>query len=111
MTTKFPCATDLAFYQARRMPRWAWTIKTPEAATIDSVVNAHGSLRVTSGECAVQNLLMLLRGGTRRGIAIEKILANLATHPACAISPEKRAAFARKWAARLGVTVPPHEAY
>ncbi len=104
----FPCATDLAFFQARRLPLWARDIKAP-APQIDSVVNAHaGRLRHTSGEVAAHNLMVILAGATRRGASLDKMLTNIAEYPACAISPEKRSAFARKWALRLGLAPRPY---
>ncbi len=66
---------------------------------------------MTSTECAAHNLLAILRGTLRRGVPIMLTLETIAAHPECAISPEKRAAFARKWANRLGANLPEKIAY
>lgn len=104
MTRKFPCSADLVFYQSKRTPAWAARIKAPATASIDWCVDAHAGIRVTSGECAANNLLAILSGYRKRGKNLEQELLALAQHPECAINPEKRAAFARKWAKRIGVT-------
>jgi len=105
----FPCSTDLAFYQARRLPAWARDIKGT-APGVDAVVNAHAGVRVTSAEGAAHNLLCLLASAIRRG-NLDATLLVLAKFPQCAISPEKRAAFARKWALRLGLQPAPYVEY
>ena len=106
----FPTETDLKFYESKRVPQWAAPLVAARAkrfgadtlpAVIDDVVNAHAGLRMTSGECAVHNLLSIVRGDRRRGRSLEQRLAQLATEPGCLINPEKRAAFARKWARRM----------
>jgi hypothetical protein len=56
---------------------------------------------MTFGECASSNLMAILSGYRRRGKDLHRELIKLAQHPECAINPEKRAAFARKWARRL----------
>lgn len=109
--TGFPCSADLAFYHACRTPRWARDIKTSLIADIDHVVNAHAGARTTSGQCASNNLMAILAGYQRRGKDLSRELVKIAQHPECAINPEKRAAFARKWAARIGLNPPPHVAY
>jgi hypothetical protein len=106
----FPTETDLRFYEAKHVPRWAAPLikaraKRPGAellpALIDDVVNAHGGERMTSGECAVHNLLGIVRSYRRRGLDLEQRLSELAREPGCLINPEKRASFARKWARRM----------
>lgn len=103
----FPTRTDLEFFQSRqRLPGWIGRIVTksqlpPPHALIDDVVNAHAGVRVTSGEVAVHNLLSIIRSYRRRGADVVQELRRLAEYPECAINPEKRAAFARKWARRL----------
>ncbi len=101
----FPCRADLDFFNTKRMPHWAKLLATFPGA-IDTCVNAHAGLRVTSGQCAAHNLLVIIRGMGRRGKDIGQALAHIAEYPECAISPEKRAAFALKWARRLGVVAP-----
>jgi hypothetical protein len=102
MATHFPCSADLAFYQSKRTPAWAARIKSPAVASIDHCVNSHaGQHRPSSGQVAAGNLLAILAGYRRRGQDLESELLRIALHPGCAISPEKRAAFARKWALRL----------
>lgn len=104
----FPTHADLAFYQARQeLPQWAAALAKPAVVhvdIIDHVVNAHASVRPTSGELAAHNLMALVRSRQRRGGNIAQALQELAQHPQCAINPEKRASFARKWAARVEVS-------
>lgn len=105
----FPCHSDLAFFNSKRTPRWAHRFAPNRdlgVPQIDLVINAHAGLRPTSGEVAAHNLLAILRSMERRGLNIGHELARIAQYPECAIHPEKRAAFARKWARRLGVDVP-----
>jgi hypothetical protein len=106
----FPTETDLRFYEAKHVPRWAAPLikaraKRPGAellpALIDDVVNAHAGERLTSGECAVHNLLTIVRSWRRRGEDIRISLLEVSQAPGCLINPEKRAAFARKWARRM----------
>ncbi len=110
---KFPCAADLAFYESKRTPRWALPLVKPSAlgSSIDSCVNAHGGFRYTSGELAAHNLLAIVRGKIRRDEDIRKFLVMMSHFPECAINPQKRAAFARKWANRLGANLPEKIAY
>lgn len=96
--SNFPCAADLTF-QARHLPRWANAL--PQATTIDSVINAHAQARLTRGELAAHNLLAIVAGKRRRGEDLEAFLALMVTRPECASNPEKRAAFAKKWLARI----------
>lgn len=108
----FPTETDLRFFESKRVPRWAQPLMAERAkryrtlaielpTLIDDVVNAHAGLRMSSGECAAHNLLSIVRSYRRRGLILERHLAQLAVEPGCAINPEKRAAFARKWARRM----------
>lgn len=106
----FPTETDLRFYESKRVPQWAAPLVRARAkrygaeelpALIDDVVNAHGGERMTSGQCAVHDLLTIVRSYRRRGLGLEQRLGQLAQEPGCLINPEKRAAFARKWARRM----------
>jgi hypothetical protein len=115
MKMTFPTRTDLEFFQSRQRPP-SWTsripVKTGDRAfqndrlrtIIDDVVNAHAGVRPTSGEVAVHNLIVLVRSYQRRGVNLVEELEKLAVQPSCAINPEKRAAFARKWARRMEAT-------
>jgi hypothetical protein len=105
MKTRFPTATDLAFYRSKTTPPWAARLAGGMASTdlIDLVVESHGGRTCPArGELAALNLLAILRSARRLG-ELDLRLRELAAHPQCAINPEKRAAFARKWAARVGV--------
>jgi hypothetical protein len=106
----FPTRTDLEFFQSKHLQNWTTRIATKspsplftpvQHAIIDDVVNAHAGIRPTSGECAAHNLLVLVRSHLRRRANLVEELQKLAVQPGCAINPEKRAAFARKWARRL----------
>jgi hypothetical protein len=71
------------------------------------VVEAHaGATRHTPGEVAAYNLLSILRSYRRRKLDLASELNKLAANPECVINPEKRAAFARKWARRLVEVTP-----
>lgn len=105
----FPCMEDLRFFNSKRVPAWAWSLMKVRPLSwspvdhIHYVVNEHARLRPTSGETAAGNLLAILAGYRRRGVDLEAKLLEIARHPECAINPEKRAAFAKKWARRLAV--------
>jgi hypothetical protein len=105
----FPTHADLRFWQARQaLPDWARTLRekvtSPSHETIDYVVNEHAKSRPTAGECAASNLLHIVRSMRRRKLDLVQELRRMALQPACAINPEKRAAFARKWADKLEAT-------
>lgn len=108
---RFPSATDLEFYRHQQpLPLWARSLGKPVVAaigpTIDDVVNAHGGIRFfTNGETAALNLLSIVQSYRRRQKDLARELNRIAEEPGCLIDPKKRAAFARKWAARLD-TVP-----
>ena len=102
----FPCTADLTFYQSRHMPLWARRGIRVGTITIDGVVNAHAGIRMTSAHCAAHNLIWLLANAIRRG-KLDAMLIQLAEHPQC-IDAKKRAAFARKWALRLGLNPAPY---
>lgn len=100
----FPCKADLEFYQAKREPAWARNIRNAPKPSIDAVVNAHGGIRLLSGECAALNLMALTNPFWKAKAPASALAAHLeqiALHPQCAISPKRRAGFARKWAAKL----------
>jgi hypothetical protein len=108
--TRFPTLTDVEFYRSRQeLPTWAAALtQAPkmkwaraEVSLIDLVVNSHAGVRPTSGEIAVGNLLSILRGYRRRGEPLATNLFTICRAPGCAINPEKRAAFALKWARRI----------
>jgi hypothetical protein len=102
----FPIAADVEFFQSRqRVPAWASRIQAKRDpgyfASIDNVVNAHAGARDTAGEQAAHNMLVLVRSYLKRRQDLVEKLQELAGSPGCAFNPEKRAAFARKWARRL----------
>lgn len=112
----FPTEADLNFYEALREPAWVarmrvlrarrhWEPNTQQARMamlVDAVVNAHGRIRVTSGECASHNLMALAKSFRAHDIKeLAAYLESFAREPACAISPKRRAGFAAKWARRL----------
>lgn len=109
----FPAQADVDFYRAmQKVPGWILTLTAEREkkqnvlgwerhALIDIVVNAHSGQRPTSGECAAHNLLAIVRSWRRRGEDIRVSLLEVSQAPGCMINPEKRAAFARKWARRM----------
>lgn len=107
--THFPTRTDLEFYRSKQpVPAWVQKIdpqpKMPfsePTALIDVVIAAHARIRPSSGEMAADNLLAIVRSWRRRGLNLAAKLQVISKNPECAINPEKRAAFARKWALRL----------
>jgi len=110
-TMAFPTYTDLEFYRSRQpLPSWVRKLKKPRPTStmvetavdmIDTVVRAHAGIQPSSGELAAHNLQAILRSYRRRGLDLRRELRKIAANPECAIHPEKRAAFARKWASRL----------
>jgi hypothetical protein len=107
MATKFPTLSDLEFYQSKqKLPAWAGKLKSrPQSRftheLIDYVVNSHAGNRPSSGELAAGNLLSIVRSYRCRGLDLKQELNRIAANPECAISPRRRASYARKWAARL----------
>lgn len=110
MRSGFPTLTDVEFYRSHQeLPAWAARMtRDPkhkwaksDVALIDLVVASHAGIRPTSGELAASSLLSILRSYRRRGGHLEGYLAEIRQNPGCAINPEKRAAFARKWACRI----------
>jgi hypothetical protein len=98
----FPSAADFRFWQAKQAaPSWASRFTEKVVPDVDGCVNAHTGAKVTSGELAAQNLLALLRGHRRRGGDVVQYLTQLSRVPGTSMNPEKRAAFAKKWAARM----------
>jgi hypothetical protein len=105
----FPTLTDLEFYKQQRLPAWAERLRANEpqrwakdaVPMIDLVVNSHAGLRSTRGVIAAHNLLAILRSYRRRGVPLAPALRALAQNPQCVQDPHLRAAFARKWAAKL----------
>ena len=107
--TRFPTRTDLEFYRSKQpVPAWAQKIEPPPkmphvdpVAPIDTIIAAHAGIRSSSGELAAYNLLAIVRSYRRRGLNLVVKLDAIAANPECAINPEKRSAFARKWASKL----------
>lgn len=108
----FPTQTDLDFWESKRQPAWAARIKrqaVPESwkrpDMIDNVVNAHAGLRfATSSACETHNMCAFVKGWLRRGEDVIARLLELVANPQ-GPNPPKRAALARKWARRLGVSL------
>lgn len=105
----FPSRADLDFYKSKQaLPGWARKIAPAKTLAhvldwnpIDSVVNAHGGVRLTPGEMATGNLLGILRSMRNRGKDLATELYAISREPGCQINPQKRASLARKWALRL----------
>lgn len=105
----FPAHIDVEFYQSKHeLPEWAHKLVAKRkderwalCAMIDVVVNVHGGQKSTSGEMAAHSLMAIVRSWRRRGLDVKQRLEELVASPGCAINPEKRAAFARKWARRM----------
>lgn len=112
----FPCQADLDFYEALHEPAWVVKMRAADKnrrprlqsdrarkdLLIDRVINSHGGRRVTSGECASANLMVLAASCIRRTPeALADYLESIAQNPQCVISPKRRAGFARKWARKL----------
>lgn len=105
----FPTQIDVDFYLSKqKLPAWAQKVQKIQEAKFDAaegiefIVNAHAGVRGSDGERAAHNLLAIVRGYRRRKVDLGAELCQLSTNPGCVINPEKRAAFARKWARRLG---------
>jgi hypothetical protein len=110
LRSSFPREVDLQFFRSKQaLPAWARPFAMRDKrslghALIDDVVNAHACWRPTAGEVAASNLLSIVRSWRNRGADLVQELEAVAVHPQCAISPEKRAAFARRWAKRLAAS-------
>lgn len=109
--SNFPCESDLRLFEAKRVPAWALAMRAgkksavtrhPDARElIDFCVNSHAGIRPAAGEMAAGNLLAIVSSWRRRGKDLAQELEVVSRHPECVQNPEKRAAFARKWAKRL----------
>lgn len=115
----FPCEADLAYYNAKTEPLWAINLRETRAARgsswrkpnaaelLDHAINAHTGKRITNGELAAHNLLAIIspwikrRKDPRIKTDLAARLEEIAAYPGCVTSPQRRAGFARKWAARL----------
>lgn len=103
---KFPSLADLEFYKATRpFPAWVATVERHHppnlGEAIEHCVNSHGGLESTDGELAAMNLIEILRSMRKRGKVLDVELGRIALAPGCLIGPEKRAAFAKKWCAKM----------
>ncbi len=111
----FPCEADLNLYTAKRLPRWAQTMRAKVrwelAELVDLCVNTHADVWLTSGENAAQNTMALITrqlraGAPRRAVAarLEQIADEYEDQSKTGRSGMgdlRRAGFARKWANRL----------
>ncbi len=99
----FPNKTDLAFYQARRLPKWARLItrlEDPPAPSIDAVVSAH--VWPDRLDTETHNLCAMVRHWRKRGglRLVVEMLASFELEPKIS---RKRRALARKWRRRLEI--------
>ncbi len=107
--TGFPSRADLDFYKSKQpLPGWAQKLSGHKPLEhwlprdlIESVVNAHGGIRLTPGEMATGNLLGIVGSMRNRGKDLATALYAISREPGCLIAPQKRASLARKWAMRL----------
>jgi hypothetical protein len=91
--------THVNFWHAHlQQPRWI-AIMQDRSPAIDACVNAHAGVR--ERDSTAYNLLALCEGQKRRGDLLLPFLLQVAANPGTLINPARRAAFARKWAARI----------
>jgi len=98
----------LEFWRERKeTPSWASQIQTvafrPRQVTVDQVINAHAGIKTTDAENSTASLISILRRVRLRegSEGTLRWLEDIAVNPGTVIHPEKRAAFASKWAKRI----------
>jgi|688.fasta_scaffold03312_19 hypothetical protein len=95
--------TTLTWFRQKTEPRWASQLVAKEIKTsIDEVINSQsGYGKDIDRHFVAHNLMTLIRGNRKQGKDILVLLQNLENDPGTIIQPQKRSAFARKWAKRL----------
>lgn len=102
----FPTFADVLFYREQQtLPEWAQKLCAPRSYPIDLVINAHAGVELSSGELAALDLLAIareVRARCRTELSLSRLfVAQIKHKPPYEGNPERRAAFARKWARRL----------
>lgn len=94
--------TTLAWYRQKTKPLWAKEIIEHEKfISIDEVINSQtGYGKNIDKHYVSHNLMSLCKSYIRRGVLLE-MLRELQHNPGTLIEPQKRAAYAKKWADRL----------
>ena len=86
----------------QKAPAWVQAQDTKHRnskVSIHDCINAHAGIRVVISPA--QNTMAILRGYRRRKGSVLSILDQMAAHPETTIRPASRAAFSKKWAARI----------
>lgn len=96
------------WYAVKGVPAWADRLTTQKKKTpqelIDGCVNAHGIAIYDT--LPAQNLCVLVKWARNRGDNLLKYLRFISLNPGTVIRPERRAAYAKKWAKRLSQRTP-----
>ena len=70
--------------------------------SIHKMVNDHAGIRMTSGEMAANNLLVILRSARRRGRSeLLQVMLQMAFSPGTVMSAERRAGYCLKWYTKI----------
>lgn len=94
---------DLAYWQARHVPRWAPAPPLWEALPylLHCAINSHGETRrVTSGDLQKHNALVNLRSARARGIRPLRAILYEAVQQCTALQPQRAYTY-RRWLHRL----------
>lgn len=87
-------------------PSWAKTIKItkwskPHEVSIHSLINQNTDIKNIDKNYAASNLISLIKRYTNNPKELRQRLFELHMNPGTIMSPEKRAAYAKKWLTRL----------
>ena len=94
--------THLTFFVRRKHPTLAAMIRKTlqPSVTIHECINAHANLRAEY--LSASNLVNLVLMARKRGESdLANYLHQLSRNPGTIINPQRRAAFAKKWSARI----------
>ena len=100
-----PTAADLMFWQSKNLPGWVKRMKKPPAISggIHACIASRSQKRRPDYESDAGTLVAILKSIRKREDVLPA-LERIAQNPGCLIRPERRAAYARKWAARIRLT-------
>lgn len=91
----FPNKADYRFWARRKAPPWAKPYIKDESS-IDSCINAHAGLRLSTYELEAMNLCQLIRFRRNSGANLKEFLAELRFSP-----NRSRAKYAGKWLTKI----------
>lgn len=96
----------LQFWNQQKAPAPGWAQKlerAPAKVSVHSLINMHDpSLKARDSSHVANNTMTILKMARKRGVeSLADKLADMASCPGCAVRPERRAAYSRKWLRRV----------